>query len=140
MGCFNGSLYIFPFTRSMGKKWTLEVLLIEFRNQTVSIFFYRSFCSGNTFFLIWLFHFQNEIWKIFLFRNPKKFPWTSRSSVNCSINYFFVRMLTIRLLDFLIFYYIINIPLFFHWFESFFQWISEFILKRIGNLGIRIVK
>lgn len=37
LGCFNGSLYIFPFTRSVGKKWTLEVLLIELRNQTVSI-------------------------------------------------------------------------------------------------------
>ncbi|KAF8039107.1 hypothetical protein BT93_B1607 [Corymbia citriodora subsp. variegata] len=37
LGCFNGSLYIFSFTRSMGKKWTLEVLLIEARNQTVSI-------------------------------------------------------------------------------------------------------
>lgn len=23
LGCFNGSLYIFPFTRSMGKEWTL---------------------------------------------------------------------------------------------------------------------
>nr|YP_010334083.1 cytochrome b6/f complex subunit VIII [Malus orientalis]UNH88100.1 cytochrome b6/f complex subunit VIII [Malus orientalis] len=32
MGCFNGSLYVFPFTSSMGKEWTLEVLLIEFRN------------------------------------------------------------------------------------------------------------
>nr|YP_010579943.1 cytochrome b6/f complex subunit VIII [Hypericum monogynum]UZS76735.1 cytochrome b6/f complex subunit VIII [Hypericum monogynum] len=29
LGCFNGSLYIFPFPRSMGKKWTLEVLLIN---------------------------------------------------------------------------------------------------------------
>ena len=28
LGCFNGSLYIFPFTRSMGKKWALGVLLI----------------------------------------------------------------------------------------------------------------
>ena len=37
LGCFNGSLYIFPFTRSMGEKWTLEIRLIEFRNQTVSI-------------------------------------------------------------------------------------------------------
>lgn len=37
LGCFNGSLYIFPFTRSMGKKWTLEVKLIELRNQTVSL-------------------------------------------------------------------------------------------------------
>ena len=37
LGCFNGSLYIFPFTRSMGKKWTVGVLLIELRNQTVSI-------------------------------------------------------------------------------------------------------
>nr|QJT42904.1 cytochrome b6/f complex subunit VIII [Opuntia quimilo] len=27
LGCFNGSLYIFPFTCSMGKKWTLEILL-----------------------------------------------------------------------------------------------------------------
>lgn len=34
MGCFNGSLYIFPFTRSMGKKWTLKVLLIELREKT----------------------------------------------------------------------------------------------------------
>ncbi|KAK2975484.1 hypothetical protein RJ640_005793 [Escallonia rubra] len=25
LGCFNGSLYIFPFTRSMGKKWTIEL-------------------------------------------------------------------------------------------------------------------
>ena len=29
LGCFNGSLYFFPFTRSMGKKWTLEVIRIE---------------------------------------------------------------------------------------------------------------
>ena len=29
LGCFNGSLYIFSFPRSMGKKWTLKVLLIE---------------------------------------------------------------------------------------------------------------
>lgn len=36
MGCFNGSLYIFPFARSVGKKWALDVLLVEFRNQTVS--------------------------------------------------------------------------------------------------------
>ena len=36
MGCLNGSLYIFPFARSVGKKWALEVLLVEFRNQTVS--------------------------------------------------------------------------------------------------------
>ena len=39
LGCFNGSLYIFPFTRSMGKKWALGVLLIGLRNQTVSIVF-----------------------------------------------------------------------------------------------------
>lgn len=39
LGCFNGSLYIFSFTRSMGKKWSLEVLLIELRNQTVLIVF-----------------------------------------------------------------------------------------------------
>jgi len=38
LGCFNGSLYIFPFTRSMGKKWTLKVLLIELSNQMGSIF------------------------------------------------------------------------------------------------------
>lgn len=38
LGCFNGSLYIFPFARSMGKKWTLEILLIELGNQTVSLF------------------------------------------------------------------------------------------------------
>ena len=31
-GCFNGSLYILPFTRRMGKKWTLGVLLIESSN------------------------------------------------------------------------------------------------------------
>lgn len=29
LGCFNGSLYIFSFTCSLGKKWTLEVRLIE---------------------------------------------------------------------------------------------------------------
>ncbi|CAH8277890.1 unnamed protein product [Arabidopsis lyrata] len=28
MGCFNGSFYIFPLSRSVGKKWTLEILLI----------------------------------------------------------------------------------------------------------------
>uniref|UniRef100_A0A3Q7ICP6 Cytochrome b6/f complex subunit VIII n=1 Tax=Solanum lycopersicum TaxID=4081 RepID=A0A3Q7ICP6_SOLLC len=37
LGCFNGSLYFFPFTRSVGKKWTLGVLIIEIRKQTVSI-------------------------------------------------------------------------------------------------------
>lgn len=37
LGCFNGSFYIFPFPRSMGKKWTLTVLLIELRDQSVSI-------------------------------------------------------------------------------------------------------
>ena len=36
LGCFNGSLYIFPFTRSVGKKWALKVLLIELRNKTVA--------------------------------------------------------------------------------------------------------
>ncbi|KAI5568178.1 hypothetical protein POPTR_013G142332v4 [Populus trichocarpa] len=35
LGCFDGSLYIFPFTRSMGKKWTLGILLIELRNETL---------------------------------------------------------------------------------------------------------
>ncbi|KAK7813103.1 hypothetical protein CFP56_005753 [Quercus suber] len=34
MGFFNGSLYIFYFTHIMGVEWTLEVLLIEWRNQT----------------------------------------------------------------------------------------------------------
>ena len=29
MGCFNGSLYLFPFACSMGKKWTLAALLIK---------------------------------------------------------------------------------------------------------------
>lgn len=28
MGWFNGSFYIFPLSRSVGTKWTLEVLLI----------------------------------------------------------------------------------------------------------------
>lgn len=37
LGCFNGSLYIFPFTRSMGKKWTIGVLLIELRNGIILI-------------------------------------------------------------------------------------------------------
>ena len=41
LGYFNGSLYIFSFTRSMGKKWTLEVLLIQLR-----IFNYRSSISS----------------------------------------------------------------------------------------------
>lgn len=34
LGCFNGSFYIFPFTRRMGEKWTLEVKLkIELINK-----------------------------------------------------------------------------------------------------------
>lgn len=48
MGCFNGSLYIFSFPRSMGKKWTLEVLLIEKSNCIVFGLFYL---SENFFFL-----------------------------------------------------------------------------------------
>lgn len=40
LGRFNGSLYIFPFTCSMGKKWALKALLIELSNQTVAIFSY----------------------------------------------------------------------------------------------------
>jgi len=27
LGCFNGSLYIFPFARSVGKEWALGILL-----------------------------------------------------------------------------------------------------------------
>ena len=43
LGCFNGSLYIFPFTRSMGKKWTLGVLLIEFeKSNSIDCFIDRS--------------------------------------------------------------------------------------------------
>ncbi|KAI9400374.1 hypothetical protein POPTR_002G235550v4 [Populus trichocarpa] len=37
LGCFDGSLYIFPFTRGMGKKWIIGILLIELRNKTLSI-------------------------------------------------------------------------------------------------------
>nr|ATL76537.1 cytochrome b6/f complex subunit N [Chenopodium album] len=36
MGCFNGSLYIFSFTCSMGKKWTLKYYYL-LRNKTVSL-------------------------------------------------------------------------------------------------------
>ena len=61
MGCFNGSLYLFSFTRSMGKKWTLEVLLIliEFRNFGIKRypFFYRSFCKA--FFYLFNYPFSN---------------------------------------------------------------------------------
>ncbi|KAG5591768.1 hypothetical protein H5410_042282, partial [Solanum commersonii] len=41
----SGSLYLIPFTHSVGKKWTLEVLLIELRKQIVVIS--SSYC--NTF-------------------------------------------------------------------------------------------
>lgn len=44
LGCFNGSLYFFPFTRSMGKKWTLEVLRIDWGIKPYQLF-YRSFCN-----------------------------------------------------------------------------------------------
>ena len=27
LGCFNGSFYIFPFTRSMGEKWAIMIML-----------------------------------------------------------------------------------------------------------------
>ena len=37
LGCVNGSLYIFPFTRNMGKEWTLEILQIELGKQTVTL-------------------------------------------------------------------------------------------------------
>ena len=68
MGCFNGSLYIFPFTRSMGTKWTLEVLLIEFRNKTLSIFFRYCFVRQILyFFFISLFPVKNGIRKNFLY-------------------------------------------------------------------------
>lgn len=46
----------------MGKKWTLEVLLIEFRNQTVSIFFIDR--SAKTFFF--LFTIEIEFENIFI--------------------------------------------------------------------------
>lgn len=40
LGCFNGSLYVFSFTCSLGKKWTLEVRLIELSNEPFSIISY----------------------------------------------------------------------------------------------------
>lgn len=40
LGCFNGSFFIFPFPRSMGEKWTLRVLLIELRDQSINCFFF----------------------------------------------------------------------------------------------------
>ena len=48
LGCFNGSLYICSFPRSMGKKWTLKVLLIAKSNCIVF--------GCKTFFLFFLFH------------------------------------------------------------------------------------
>lgn len=36
LGCFNGSLYFFPFTRSMGEKWTLEGLQPYLYNNNIN--------------------------------------------------------------------------------------------------------
>lgn len=52
LGCFNGSLYIFPFTGSMGKKWTLGVLLIGFRNETFLIFSNLEIVLQSLYFII----------------------------------------------------------------------------------------
>lgn len=60
LGCFNGSLYIFSFTRSMGKKWALGVLLIGLRNHKPYQLFSRSFYKLQSLFFYYFITFRNS--------------------------------------------------------------------------------
>jgi chlorite dismutase len=45
LGCFNGSFYIFPFTRSMGEKWAIMVMLKNQLLRSFHIMHGNIFCS-----------------------------------------------------------------------------------------------
>lgn len=76
------------------------------------------------------------------FRNPKKFTWNPWILCQLLNQLLLRRNANKKITWFSLYYTNTFFPslIWFHWFDSFFQWISEFLLKRIWNLGIRIVR